>query len=512
MDVIKLTNLSYRYEEGDENCLKDINLRIREGEFILLAGKSGCGKTTLTRCLNGLIPHFFKGELHGQVQVDGLDVQNTPSYEIAKRVGSVFQDPRSQFFTTNSTDEVAFGCENLSFPPAHIQQSVEDAFHQLHMEPLMDRDIFRLSSGERQKIAIASVCAMKPAVFVLDEPSANLDIRSTIMLADILKTLKAQGHTIIVSEHRLYYLMELADKVLYMRDGSIAEEWAPQEALSLAPDKLLEMGLRAFSLDALTSAGNRPRNGLLEEQPCLSAQNLSVDLARQQILQGVSFDAAHMPGGVIGITGENGVGKTTLVKTLCGLLKESTGTVCLNGRSIGRTQRCRASYFVMQDADYQLFTESVKDELRFGNRKTPDLDKRVHNTVEALELEAYMDVHPMALSGGQKQRVTIASSAISAARVLFFDEPTSGLDGGSMRNVSRMLIELSQSGKLVFVVSHDLEFLLHTCSRIIHIEKGRVGEDFSLENGTVSKLKRLLLEIGSDIILDTADRKAQAFF
>lgn len=493
MNAVEFRNVFFTYQGGRDAGLRNINLEIRQGEFILLTGRSGCGKTTLTRLMNGLIPHFFPGELRGRVLVNGRDVGETASYELAEMVGSVFQDPRSQFFTTNTVSEVAFGCENLDVPGDEMNRRVDGAFGAFQMEELKNRSIFSLSSGEKQKIALASTYAMRPGIYVLDEPSGNLDIQSAKMLGTLLKALKEQGATVIVSEHRLYYLMELADRVLYMENGELVCEWTPGQALSLNRGELVRLGLRAFAFDGLDGLDFREKGDLSVSEPSFEAKDISVAVGGQALLKEVGVSVAPGDGqGMIGITGANGVGKTSLVKCLCGLQKSQGGTVAVDGCTLSNRRRARNMYFVMQDTDYQLFTESVEDELRLGNKGVAELDEKITRSLDMLGLSQYRDAHPMALSGGQKQRVTIAAAAVSPAKVLFFDEPTSGLDGESMRNVGKILAALNQKGKLIFIISHDLEFLLRTCDRVIHLEKGGVKEDFILDGGTVGKLKALL--------------------
>lgn len=492
MNAVKLEHVYFSYQGANAAGLKDINMEIKPGEFILLTGRSGCGKTTLTRLINGLIPHFFPGKLTGNVLVNGIDVRSAATYELANMVGSVFQDPRSQFFTTNTISEVAFGCENLNFPSAVISQRVEEAFHAFQIEDLDNRSIFSLSSGEKQKIALASTYAIRPAIYVLDEPSANLDIHSANMLGQLLKTLKDQGATIIVSEHKLYYLMELADRVLYMENGELLHEWTPAQALKLPACELKKMGLRAFDLNGLTLPIKQAAQ-TFTPTPAFEVNDLSVKLSGRTLLREIAFSvAAQDRQGMIGITGANGVGKTTLVRCLCGLLKHQPGTVTVNGRLLSNRRRTREMYFVMQDTDYQLFTESVEDELRLGNKNVPGLEEKINAVLTMLGLLEYRGTHPMALSGGQKQRVTIAAAAVNPADILFFDEPTSGLDGENMRSVGKILEALNLNGKLIFIISHDLEFLLNTCSRVIHLQDGKAAETFPLTDQTVGKLKELL--------------------
>ncbi|WP_304943826.1 ABC transporter ATP-binding protein, partial [Vallitalea guaymasensis] len=224
LTAIALNEFCYRYNNVKKLGLDTINLKINEGECILVTGRSGCGKTTLTRAINALIPHFYEGQISGKAYVYDIDVGNEPIHNVSKKVGSVFQDPRSQFFTTNTTSEIAFGMENLGYEREHMNDSIKIVSEYLGIEDLLNRSVHELSSGEKQKIAIASIYAMNPSIIVFDEPSANLDIESIVKLRGVMKVLKEKGHTIIIVEHRIHYLLGLVDRILYMDKGKIIED------------------------------------------------------------------------------------------------------------------------------------------------------------------------------------------------------------------------------------------------------------------------------------------------
>ena len=222
--IIDFNNVSFSYGTQTEGCLKNINLKIRMGEFVLFTGASGSGKTTVMRLINGLIPHFFEGNLSGQVKVLGRRIKTSSPGVLGRNVASIFQNPRNQFFTTNSTHEAAFACENYGIDRNEIIKRVEAAFSDFKAENLMNRDMFSLSSGEKQKIAIIAAKTLNPNIYVFDEPSANLDIRSIIQLKEFMKKLKESGHTVVVSEHRLFYLTDLCDRCLIVNDGKIVKD------------------------------------------------------------------------------------------------------------------------------------------------------------------------------------------------------------------------------------------------------------------------------------------------
>ena len=255
--MIELKNLSFSYENSSEvkGQLRGIDLHVKKGELVILSGRSGCGKTTLTRILNGLCPGFYPGKLEGGYSLDGEDALKMPIHRLGTMVGSVFQDPRSQFFATNTTDEIVLGMENIPLERPVMQERLNTVCKQMNIERLIDRRIFPLSSGEKQLIAIASVCAMEPKVIVLDEPSANLDSEAMVRLGALLYRLKMAGHTMILSEHRFHYVRDSFDRLVFMEDGAISAVYDRKDALSLTAEQMTAMGLRPFDAPAFRVGG-----------------------------------------------------------------------------------------------------------------------------------------------------------------------------------------------------------------------------------------------------------------
>lgn len=244
--MIRFENVSFSYAGNAQEGLEPVDLTIEDGECILLCGRSGCGKTTFTRLINGLIPNFYPGKLNGRVTVNGLVISETPMYQIAGQVGSVFQNPRTQFFNTDTDSEIAFGIENAALPLSELHQRVAQAEKDLNIENLSGRSIFELSGGEKQKIAFASVYAMNPNVYLLDEPSSNLDMDAIDELKETLRLLKQQGKTILVAEHRLYYLMDVIDRAFYFERGRLEKVYSPDELLALSQEDRERDGLEGY--------------------------------------------------------------------------------------------------------------------------------------------------------------------------------------------------------------------------------------------------------------------------
>ena len=309
---------------------------------------------------------------------------------------------------------------------------------------------------------------MDPDIFLLDEPSSNLDAAAIGDLKAYLQRLKAEGKTVVIAEHRLYYLMELVDRVIYLQDGKIRQDLSAQAFRALSRETREKMGLRAIDLCEVCPRENTAPG----EGGILSVNHLTVCRKKREILRDISFSAGI--GEIIGIAGENGAGKTTLLRTLCALHREYKGTILWDGKPLGEKQRCRRSYMVMQDVNFQLFADSVEAECSFGIR---DPDPRViRDTLRQLDLAPFSERHPNTLSGGQKQRLAVAVSMVCGKQVLVFDEPTSGLDLNSMEKVSGLIRALSRQA-VVFVVTHDYEFLCETCTRMLQLAEGGISMD-----------------------------------
>lgn len=480
--MIELKNVSFSYSQGQkENGLCNVSLTVRQGEVVLLCGESGCGKTTLTRLINGLIPNYYEGSLSGEVLIDGRAVYKLPLYETAKAVGSVFQNPRSQFFNVDTTSELAFGCENMGLPAVEIEKRISGTVSDFRIEALMDRSIFQLSGGEKQKIACASVSASHPEIFVLDEPSSNLDTAAVEDLRRLIGLWKDKGKTIIIAEHRLYFLRELADRLVYMRNGRIEREFSIGQMKAMNLAQLSGMGLRTFYLESLKK--DKKADSPKSEDLCLSGFIFSY----QKKIRAIGIKELKVPGGsIVAVVGQNGAGKSTFARCLCGLEKSCKGTMHICGTAYKRKERLKRCYMVMQDVNHQLFTESVLDEvlLSMGDADTV----KAESILNSLDLLPLKDLHPMSLSGGQKQRVAIASAVASEREIILFDEPTSGLDLRHMREVAGHLEQLQQMGKTLFIISHDLELILGSCTHVLHFENGNVKDNYSLDDEGEKKL------------------------
>ena len=456
--MIKFENVNVTMQ--GKRILSDINLEIQDGEFVLICGESGCGKTTMTKLINGLIPHFVRDvSVDGTITVCGKNVAEMPMYEIAELVGSVFQNPRTQFFYTNSNAEMAFGLENGGVEPEYIRKRIKNTINELDIEKLEDRDVFSMSGGEKQLLAFASVYAMNPQIYVLDEPSANLDIAAMEKLSERMKVIKEKGHTVVVAEHRLAWIQKFVDRIIYMKEGRIEQEFTSDEFKALSDLKRKQMGLRSIvpaQIQIPEITGN-------SEDAVLQIYNLSCKRKKQMIFQNISLSARA--GDIIGITGKNGAGKSTFCNCLCGLLKPKGGEILYQGKKLSEKARTKLFGMVMQEVNHQLFSDSVKNECLLANEEASE--QEIRELLEKFDLEEYAEYHPMILSGGQ--RLAICQAVMGEKKLLIFDEPTSGLDFRHMCQVEKLMKQLSEEKYIIIVVTHDYEFLNRACKRYIRI-------------------------------------------
>ena len=471
--MVELKNVSFRYgsderQEYEENSISGIDLTIHDGEFVLLTGPSGCGKTTILRLINGLIPHFYPGLVEGEVLVNEKTTSSQELYDTALLVGTVFQNPRSQFYNVDTTGELAFGCENRGLSEEQIYKRIDDTVSRFGLEKLMDRSIFQLSDGEKQKIACASVDVTGAEIILLDEPSANLDYEATNALRELIREWRRQGKTIIAAEHRIAYLWDLIDRAVIMSSGKIIRELKKEEKDAIVPDELIEMGLRSMIQEAPSDIG-MPL--FLEDDKPLKLKDfrLTYNGTKKPVVAISNLNLAA--GEITAITGANGAGKTSLLSCICGLEKRCKGILEFEGKTYGRKGRQKLCFMVMQDTGNQLFTESVLEEVLISLPKGTESEKEYATGIlRKLDLEPFLDRHPQSLSGGQKQRLAIACALASGRRIILLDEPTSGLDYAHMMETADLLKQLQCMGTTILVVTHDSELIHACCTRQYNIE------------------------------------------
>lgn len=457
--MLKFTDVTYTYPFADKQAVDQISLQADAGQAILCTGSSGCGKSTLIRLANGLVPHFFQGSLTGKVVVAGTDNTDRPIHAIGHDLGTLFQDPEQQFFALNVTDELAFAHEWRNTPPALIRQRIRAAADRFGLQDLLESSIHELSEGQKQKVALAGIMSLAPHILILDEPSANLDPEATRELALLLGELKRSGITLLIVDHRLYWLRDLIDQVLVMEDGRIAERLTFQQ--------LDDNTLRArYGLRNTTVHDHRNQLSCVTSHAgAISISGLSFAYQGKAPLF-TDFSVALPKGMVIGIIGDNGVGKTTFARLITGLLPMKSGTICIDGKPVTPKELMHRSSIVLQNTDHQLHMHTVRKELEAVTQR--HVDRADAAAVDAImqEFNIYhlAERHPQSLSGGEKQRLVIACAVIRQPDILILDEPTSGLDGANMAVIAATITRFARQGACVLIISHDLELLERVCT------------------------------------------------
>ena len=542
--MLTLRNLSVFYDENQ--VVHAINLNVSPGECVVLTGESGSGKSSIINAVNGLGARYDNARIEGTIALDGDELTQKQIYEIAMLASSVFQNPKTHFFNVDTTQELLFFLENTGVPKQNMQKRLQDLLSLFPIAHLLNRSIFELSGGEKQILCLASAYISGCKLILLDEPTSNLDHISIALLADMLKRLKQQGITLLIAEHRLYYLRDILDRLVHIQKGEIQSCYTQEEFAHLTCDELHARGLRSNSDDALTvpelltcaantstepgtelhsepgteadtepgtelrieklalsfstqrnvrgngwfgnaqhtsddSKNGRFENGWLADNDSTardvytnggSAHNVRTDnstarnvRANGLFISGLTFQTNN----IYGIVGKNGCGKSSFIKSLIGVMKRSKETVFYQGKQCNKRKRIALSSLVMQDVNSQLFSESVEHELTLTH--TNMTEASLDALLEQLNIRAFKQAHPMSLSGGQKQRVAIATSVVDGAALMFFDEPTSGMDYKNMLAISRCIQALKNRKRIIFIVSHDVEFLNLTCDYALNIER-----------------------------------------
>lgn len=520
MAFLEVEHLKYRYPHTKKLALDDISFTAEKGEFIGIIGENGAGKSTLSQAFCGLVPQFYKGAYGGKVTVDGIDAATTPTAELCKKVGLIFQNPFNQLSGAKDTvwDEVAFGLENFGVPAEQIHERLDKVLHQLDIWQFREKNPFDLSGGQMQRVAIASVLAMEPEILLLDEPTSQLDPQGSEEVFHTVELLAKTGITIFMIEQKMEKLASYCDKILLLHEGKQIDFDTPEKIFS-RPD-LAELGIcppyvtrYCIEQNLFRPDGTYPvtmedvkrvlkRNmerkvtlpqltdPVLTEVPedRFAVRNLKFSYTEDHpIFENFQLSLDQRPTAIIG---QNGAGKTTLVRLLKGLLKPSAGTILYQGEDISR--RTVASLagqvgYVFQNPDDQIFKYKVIDEVMFGplNIGMPK-EKAKEKAMEALaltELTSYAGENPYDLELSQRKLVAIASVLAMDTDVIILDEPTIAQDYRGKEIIRNIITSLSGQGKLVLAILHDMDFVAQCFSRVVVLAHGQL-----LADGTPSEV------------------------
>ena len=493
--MIDVASLSFSYVSeltGDRvEALKDVELSADAGSLTLVCGASGCGKSTLMKALTGLVPQMTPGELDGVVRINGRNLADVALTDVGHLCSSVFQNPRTQFFCDTVAEELAFCGENYGRERATLRQQSERAAKLMGISHLLERKLTTLSGGQLQKVALACALASGAPVLLADEPTSNLDPAAISEVRAALKVLKEQGLTIVVVEHRLHFLRGLADQVLLMESGRVTRRWNGAEFFSMGQAQRRSLGLRTLVDPGPPETwvgqvkegrqekqvgrqekqvgrqekqvGRQEKREATPSQIRLSCRGLSFAYGASPVFEGL--DADFPAGQITCIAGANGVGKTTLVRVLCGLAAPSSGSISMDGVPASRKTRRSACALVMQDTGRQLFSDTLAGELTIGASHASG--QSGEQLLADFDLANLGERHPLSLSGGQKQRLVIAAARATGRPIVILDEPTSGVDARHLDSITATLRRIADEGAAVVVVTHDGEFAAACADRLI---------------------------------------------
>jgi energy-coupling factor transport system ATP-binding protein len=483
-------NLSFRYRDRQDTAIRNISFEAKPGEVLLIAGASGCGKTTLIRCINGLIPRSYKGEMTGSVRVFGEDTATWKLAQISQKIGTVLQDPERQILGTKVLNEVAFGLENLGLPREEILERADEALKFLKIFHLRERETFTLSGGEKQKVALAGVLAMRPSILLLDEPLASLDPASAQDALDTARFLADRGMTILMVEHRVEDVLRIQpERVMFMSGGEIRylgslsglSKVVNYREVKLRAEEIVERARQdpppaeIKILPKVSGAG-------AEEEPLVKFEDVAFGYESDvEVLHGINLEIRR--GDVIAVLGPNGAGKTTFVKHAIGLLKPKKGRVLVNGRDTREASVAQIAStlgYVFQSPSHMLFAPTVREELSFGPKNLHHSKEQIEQEVkEALRIVNLSDKEqdpPLALSFGQQKRVSIAAILAMQSRILVMDEPTAGQDYQNYMNFMDSILQLPSFEAILFI-THDVDLAVIYANRVLIVNDGRLVAD-----------------------------------
>lgn len=486
--ALAVEQLSFKYRDRPDYALRDVSFELEAGQIMLVAGTSGCGKTTLIRCLNGLIPRSYRGELEGRVCLHGEETNDKSLAAISQIVGTVLQDPERQILGSRVVNEVAFGPENLGLPPAEITARVDETLDYLDINHLRRRETFYLSGGEKQKVALAGILAMHPSILLLDEPLASLDPASAQEALRLIRRLADEGRAILIVEHRVEDILKIRpEKALFLVDGQM-HYLGPTAGLERAVDyhevKLPAPVIIAKARHDPAPTYVPPLLSQMEEIGAPLVEFEEVCFAYEEgplVLHDVNLTINR--GDVIAILGPNGAGKTTLVKHAIGLLKPTRGRVLVEGadtHELSVAEIARTLGYVFQSPSHMLFAPTVRKELAFGPENLgydeTTIDESVAEAVRILNLSGLEEYPPLALSFGQQKRVSIAAIMSMRSRVLVMDEPTAGQDYKNYMVFMDAILQLPNFEAILFI-THDLDLAICYASRVILMHEGWIAGD-----------------------------------
>jgi energy-coupling factor transporter ATP-binding protein EcfA2 len=495
-------DLSFRYRDRHEPAIRNISFSANPGEVLLIAGASGCGKTTLIRAINGLIPRSYKGEVTGRILLHGQDPAAWALSRISQTVGTVLQDPERQILGSKVLHEVAFGLENLGLPRSEIYERADAALNFLKITHLRLRETFSLSGGEKQKLALAGVLAMRPSMLLLDEPLASLDPISATETLDMVRRLADEGMTVLMIEHRVEDVLRIhPERVLFMDAGQVRYIGA-LSGLGAAVD-YHQVKLQAPVIMQLAKTDPVPAEIKIlpgvtghdpNSEPIVKFENVAFGYDEHEVLHGINLDIRR--GDVIAVLGPNGAGKTTFVKHAIGLLKPKGGRVLVQGRDTREASVAEIAStlgYVFQSPSHMLFAPTVREELSFGpkNLQHPKsgIEKEVVEALQIVNLEEKIDDPPLALSFGQQKRVSIAAILAMHSRILVMDEPTAGQDYQNYMNFMDAILQLPGFEAILFI-THDVDLAVIYANRVLLVADGRLVADGSPEE-VLADAKRL---------------------